>query len=194
MRSRRQVLVQRFCRRVVTFLFLVSLRPILRFFHRLPMDWIVGLLRIERLNLPAKGQHSKFMDAARWEAARNEFAWASALCLGIDWGWNVMVRVRRHEDALSRVGLLRGHSKNDCLRFIALDSHQLTGDGPRTRWWQRNRNRAWRVAKQEHSLTNLRRIGQARVFVGRLYLPRHNLLPNVVTRETSDGTVLELVV
>jgi hypothetical protein len=43
------------------------------------MDWVIGPLRIERLNLPGRAAFTVSMDAAPREAARNDYTWGAAL-------------------------------------------------------------------------------------------------------------------
>jgi hypothetical protein len=74
-----------------------------RIFLMLPMDWLVRAFRIERLNLPAQGQHSKCpWTRRRWEAARNEYARGASALRGDRRGPDDMVPVRRDRDILSR--------------------------------------------------------------------------------------------
>jgi hypothetical protein len=74
----------------------LSLLTIVRIFFHVPMDSIVSPLRIERLNLPKGQQIQVSMDAAPWEAARNEYAWGvSALPRGSQ-GLDKAVQLRRH--------------------------------------------------------------------------------------------------
>ena len=80
---------------------------------------IVGLLRIERLNLPAEGQHSECPWTRRRGRPREMIiAWgAQALCRGLSGdrrGLDDMVRVRRHRgrNVGCRVDQLRVH---DCV-------------------------------------------------------------------------------
>ena len=69
---------------------------IVRIFLALPMDWVVRLLRIERLT-SQQGQHFRVsMDAALGEATRNDYAWCvgalpgeRGVPRGIDEGWTL---------------------------------------------------------------------------------------------------------
>jgi hypothetical protein len=82
----------------------------------LTMDWIVGLLRIERLTSRHEGQHSGSMDAApRGGRAERIARGVSALPDGIDEGYRDMVRVRRHRDARRPAELIR--SEDIAFRF-----------------------------------------------------------------------------
>ena len=48
------------------------------------MDWVVPLLKIERLYLPrVKGSFGEFTDAARREAARMGCAWGVGALVGL---------------------------------------------------------------------------------------------------------------
>jgi hypothetical protein len=59
---------------------MLSAVTILVFFPVVPMDSVLGLLRIERLNLPARAASKCPRTRRQGEAARNEYAWgASAL-------------------------------------------------------------------------------------------------------------------
>ena len=158
------------------------------------MDSVVGLLRIEGLNLPPRADSRVHGRGATGKAARKDGARSAALCRGL---LSPGLTRAGHDGASPpRSGRAtpswsRARRSNHCRRMLFSSSTPLRR-APSL--WRRDNVKENGSPSGDVVRRSLKNIGQANDSTRRLDLPQHHFLPNEQRGKTRDGTVLELVV